>query len=493
MSFALLGSIALQAYWITGAIRINEEQFDKSIFDVLRQVSERIEREESEHNSRLTDFVLRSRSGETLSEEDLLNTGLDIDETDRLDSIYRYSKSLFKKDETGEEKLFNENRRRNMIESMLAHSIYSYKPLEERINAESLNDAIRKELRNAGLQDIKINYGIFSNQLKALVIKNGHYVVETKPIDPVLSQAFDFLQNTKYKIDMFSTREAQSPGYLALYFPTRTSLVWSSVWSSLLGSIIFTSITLFCFAYTISTIFRQKKLGDIKNDFINNMTHEFKTPIATISLSADTILSPTILNNPDKVKRFVEIIKQENKRMNGQVEKVLQAAIVDREKLKLKLVEIDLHEIIEQATDNFSVQIESREGQLHTDLQANNSIVEGDLTHISNIIHNLMDNANKYSPEHPDITVRTKNVSGGVEISIADKGVGLSPSSRKLIFDKFYRVPTGNLHDVKGFGLGLSYVKAMVTAHKGTIEVKSELGKGSTFIIFLPFKVIFSS
>ena len=198
-------------------------------------------------------------------------------------------------------------------------------------------------------------------------------------------------------------------------------------------------------------------------------------------------LNPSILNNADKVKRFAEIIKQENKRMNGQVEKVLQAAIVDREEYKLKVVDIDLHEVIEQAVSNFAVQIESRDGLLSTTLEAKEHTIQGDLTHISNIINNLMDNANKYSPEKPEIMIKTRNISGGVEVSISDKGIGLSAASRKLIFDKFYRVPTGNLHDVKGFGLGLSYVKAMITAHKGTIEVKSELGKGSNFIVFLPF------
>jgi two-component system phosphate regulon sensor histidine kinase PhoR len=163
---------------------------------------------------------------------------------------------------------------------------------------------------------------------------------------------------------------------------------------TLLSSVVFTGIILFCFAYTIMTILRQKKLGDIKNDFINNMTHEFKTPIATISLATDTILSPTILNNPDKVKRFANVIKQENKRLNGQVEKVLQAAIVDKSTFQLKMEEINLHDIIDHAINNFSLQIESREGTLNVDLQADNANFEGDLTHISNIVHNLLDNAN---------------------------------------------------------------------------------------------------
>ena len=488
MTFALLGSVALQVYWISGAIRINEEQFDKSIFSAMQSVAKRMERDEAGDVSKLTDFILRNKKGEKLTEEDLFNAGLDVEQIERLDSIYKSSKVFFQEENKGDEKLFKDNRRRNVLENMLYEQLYFHRSLEDRLSVERLNEALKREFKNTGLEDIKYNYGVFSKQLDKMIIQNGHYLPEgAAPKDPIKSQAFDFLTNTKYKVDLFTSEDLDPPGSLSLYFPNRSGYVWSSVWVSLLSSVIFTAMTLFSFIYTIYTIFRQKKLGDIKTDFINNMTHEFKTPIATISLATDTILNPTILDNPDKVRRFAEIIKQENKRMNGQVEKVLQAAIVDREEYKLKMVDIDLHEVIEQAADNFAVQVESRDGVLSTDLQANEPLIQGDLTHISNIINNLMDNANKYSPEKPEIIVKTRTVSGGVEVSISDKGIGLSSASRKLIFDKFYRVSTGNLHDVKGFGLGLSYVKAMVTAHKGTIDVKSDLGKGSTFIVFLPF------
>jgi two-component system, OmpR family, phosphate regulon sensor histidine kinase PhoR len=487
MTLGVLGSIGLQVYWILGAVSINEEQFDENVSSALRKVAERMEREENAKVSKVTDFILRNRKGEQLSEEDLFNAGLDVDQIERLDSMYKNSKEIFQAENNGEEKLFKDNRRRSILENMLYSQLYSYQDLEDRLSMEVLKESLRKELKAIGLDNEAHKYGIFSKQKNKLIIQNGHYALNEDGIDPIKIAGYDFLKNTKYRVDLFSSKDTQPPGELAIYFPDRTGIVWSSVLLTVLGAFIFTAITLFCFIYTIFTIFRQKKLGDIKNDFINNMTHEFKTPIATISLAADTILSPSILANPDKVKRFAEIIKQENKRMNGQVEKVLQAAIVDREKYKLKIVEIDMHEVIEQAVSNFSLQLESRDGHLHSQLKASETVIKGDLTHISNIIHNLMDNANKYSPEKPDVTISTRNISGGIEISIKDKGIGLSSSSRKLIFDKFYRVPTGNLHDVKGFGLGLSYVKAMITAHKGTIDVKSELGKGSTFIIFLPF------
>ncbi|NJK82836.1 MAG: HAMP domain-containing histidine kinase [Saprospiraceae bacterium] len=257
----------------------------------------------------------------------------------------------------------------------------------------------------------------------------------------------------------------------------------------MISSILFTVIIMFCFGYTIDVIFKQKKLSEIKTDFINNMTHEFKTPIATISLAADSITSPMIVGHTEKVQRFANIIKQENKRMNSQVEKVLQMALLDKNEFQLKLTEVNLHNVVESALENIGLQVERKEGKVSAELKAARPVVQGDLTHISNMINNLLDNANKYSFEKPEISVHTCNVPNGVEVTVKDKGIGMSKEARKHIFDKFYRVHTGDLHDVKGFGLGLSYVKAMITAHKGTIDVKSELGKGSSFILFFPFRV----
>jgi len=224
----------------------------------------------------------------------------------------------------------------------------------------------------------------------------------------------------------------------------------------------------------------------MKTDFINNMTHEFKTPIATISLAADSIGNPKISGDISKVLRFANIIKQENKRMNSQVEKVLQMAQIDRGESKLRLTDVDVHEVISRAVENISLQVEPRQGTAKAVLEAQNPIINGDLTHISNVINNLLDNANKYSPEAPNITVTATDQPDGIRISVRDEGMGMSKEARKHIFDKFYRVHTGDLHDVKGFGLGLSYVKAIVDAHRGSVEVKSEPGKGSEFILFFP-------
>jgi len=320
------------------------------------------------------------------------------------------------------------------------------------------------------------------------VIANNQYLV-TDDNPTITIDGYENLKYSKYKANLFPTDEKGSPGYLSVFFPKKTSFVFREVRNQLIGAIFFTAIILFCFAYTINVIFFQKKLSEMKTDFINNMTHEFKTPIATISLAADSIGNPKISGNPEKVARFANIIKQENRRMNSQVEKVLQMAMLDKQNFSLKLTEVDLHEVIYSAINNISLSLEKREGKAWAELDAERSIVNGDLTHISNIINNLLDNANKYSPDKPEISVHTRNVKHGVEVTIKDRGMGMDKEVRKHIFDKFYRVHTGDVHDVKGHGLGLSYVKAMMTAHKGQIDVKSELGKGSSFILMFPYEV----
>jgi two-component system phosphate regulon sensor histidine kinase PhoR len=281
-----------------------------------------------------------------------------------------------------------------------------------------------------------------------------------------------------------------SPGALKVHFPNKSTWLWSSFIPTLLGTILFTGLILFCFSYTIWVIFRQKKVSEMKTDFINNMTHEFKTPIATISLAADSILSPMVIGSKEKIERFSNIIKQENKRMLSQVEKVLQMALIDKKEFALKVSDVDMHVVIEQAIENVNLQVQRRGGHITMNLEASDSIIPGDATHLSSVIHNLLDNANKYSPEAPEISVTSRNVQGGLEVIVQDKGIGMTKEARKQIFEKFYRVSTGNLHDVKGFGLGLSYVKAITDAHQGKIQVESEPGKGSSFILFLPHKIL---
>jgi two-component system phosphate regulon sensor histidine kinase PhoR len=231
-------------------------------------------------------------------------------------------------------------------------------------------------------------------------------------------------------------------------------------------------------------LYRQKKLSEMKNDFINNVTHEFKTPIATITFAVANIENEKVLENPALIKQFTQVIKDENKRLNTQVEKVLQASILENKALELKNEKVDMQTIIQSLATAYEVK--AGKEHFHQHFHALQTIVTGDTFHLSNTISNLLDNALKYSGEQVSITISTENVGKMLKISIADEGIGISPAQQKLIFEKFYRVPTGNVHNVKGFGLGLSYVKAIVEQHKGRVEVESKAGKGSTFSVFLP-------
>jgi Signal transduction histidine kinase len=366
---------------------------------------------------------------------------------------------------------------------MKVSQLVDSKPLAERIPLDLLGNSVREEIESRGIRS-EYQYGVYSKSRSSYVIVNDHFVVEDSR--PQMAQGgVPTLFSSPYKVALF-TQDIESPGDLSLYFPNRTRIVIGSVLGMLSLSIVFTGIVLFSFWYTIKVIYRQKQLSEMKTDFINNMTHEFKTPIATISLAADSISSPMVINTPDKIKRFVDIIRQENRRMNSQVERVLQMALIDKKDFQLKLADLNLHELIEQAVSNFSLQVEKRDGSLRMDLGATNPVIEGDATHVASVIHNLLDNANKYSPEKPDITISTHTVPMGIEVVVTDKGMGISKEVRKHIFDKFYREHTGNVHNVKGFGLGLSYVKAIMTAHRGLVDVRSELGKGSSFILTFP-------
>jgi len=274
--------------------------------------------------------------------------------------------------------------------------------------------------------------------------------------------------------------------YLYIYFPEKGRYVIRQVWLPISSSLLFIGVIIFCFIYAIKVIIRQKALSDIKNDFINNMTHEFKTPLATVSLAVEALQDPE-LSAQDKFRtRYLSIIKDENKRLVAQVENVLQAAALDKKDFNLKLETLNLSEILEATVDHFGLVIEKRGGEIKFDNHLKNAEIEGDAFHLSHIFNNLLDNANKYSPDQPKIEIQAEDLEDQFIIRIKDHGIGMSKDSQRKIFDKFYRVPTGNIHDVKGFGLGLSYVKTMLEAHKGSISVASEPGKGSTFTINLP-------
>ncbi|MBM3426129.1 MAG: HAMP domain-containing histidine kinase [Bacteroidetes bacterium] len=276
--------------------------------------------------------------------------------------------------------------------------------------------------------------------------------------------------------------------FLYVYFPEKSTHVFRQVWLPISSSILFILVIIFCFYYAIRIILKQKALSDIKNDFINNMTHEFKTPLATVSLAVEALQDPELSNQDTFRNRYLGIIREENKRLVTQVEKVLQAAALDRNEFNLKLESIHLPAMLQACMDQFALQVENRGGKLEFSGEMKDPYIVGDVFHLTHLFNNLLDNANKYSPSNPRIRVAVKEQGSEVQITLQDQGIGMSRDAVKKIFDKFYRVPTGNVHDVKGFGLGLSYVKTMLEAHHGTIQVQSELGKGSTFTINLPKK-----
>jgi len=249
------------------------------------------------------------------------------------------------------------------------------------------------------------------------------------------------------------------------------------------GSLLFTMVILLTFGLTLYYIQKQKKLSDIKSDFINNMTHEFKTPIATINLASDALGSPKVMGQQEQTKYYLKIIKQENKRMNNQVERVLQMALIENQDFHLDLQKTDVHTIIENTITAVELSAKEKGGKILSSLRATCSAVMVDEIHFSNILNNLMDNALKYCEKAPDILIETFNKDGKIFIRISDNGVGMSKEVQKHIFDKFYRKPSGNIHNVKGFGLGLSYVKAIMDSHGGEISVSSEPGNGSIFTL----------
>jgi two-component system, OmpR family, phosphate regulon sensor histidine kinase PhoR len=255
-------------------------------------------------------------------------------------------------------------------------------------------------------------------------------------------------------------------------------------------AIFFTIIIITAFYLTVHTMLRQKKLGEIKNDFINNMTHEFKTPLATISLAVDAMKNEKVLQDRDKISYFSSIIKEENQRMNRQVETILRASQLEKQEVDLNLKPIHVHEVIKDVVDNFALQLEEKQGQAGLLLNASNDLVDADEVHFSNLVNNLVDNAIKYSKENTPLRLKitTQSNDKNLTIRVEDNGIGMSKETTKRVFERFYRAHTGNIHNVKGFGLGLSYVKTMVQAHNGDISAESTLGKGSTFTVQLPLR-----
>jgi two-component system phosphate regulon sensor histidine kinase PhoR len=275
--------------------------------------------------------------------------------------------------------------------------------------------------------------------------------------------------------------------YFGVYFPSRTSTMIGEMKIWIFSTVVLLLVIIF-FAYALFIILKQKRLSEVQKDFINNMTHEFKTPIATISIAAEVLKNPKIAEQPERLKKYANIILDETSRLRTQVESVLQIAVLSNKEVKLRQEEVDMHQIVEKAMNSIKPVLDMKKGHITYENTATQGIVCGDVLHLTNIIYNLLDNAAKYCEKIPEIKITLFNKENNIIILIKDNGIGIAKKNQKHIFDRFYRVSTGNIHDVKGFGLGLNYVKLMIKAHKGTIHVTSEIGEGSIFTISLPLK-----
>ena len=544
MGISILGIVIIQLVWMNNAIRIKNELFDRSVNEALTSATNRLENMQdfkminhlafgdSVHfrdfegfipppppppppvpvikgsNSKpdilhrtpanpsalhiemmvqtgkkpknvryhITSKSNSSRKGEVEStiviNTDSLVRKLDIGYTkgiNKFDSLARQFDE--RRDSTGriKQRFAFKTRKLKRIANKVVQEITTWE--ENELPIEYIDEILKKELEN---RDIPIPF-------ESGIIKDSTISKKTVKADSLL------LMRSNYKANLFPNNIIQKDILLSVYFPEKDSFIYKTLNWLLLISLIFSIIVLVTFALSIYFILKQKKISEMKSDFINNMTHEFKTPIATISVAADSITNQKIIENPERIRYFTEMIKKENKRMNRQVEDILTIARLDKKDFEFKWEAVNLHEVIEDAIESIVLQVEKKGGSITSELLAVNPLATSDYSHFANMIYNLLDNANKYSPNAPEIKISTRNSGKGVLIIVEDKGIGMTKAVQSHIFERFYRQTSGNIHNVKGFGLGLSYVKAVLEANHGNISVHSEPEKGSRFEVFIPF------
>ncbi|HVA99510.1 MAG TPA: HAMP domain-containing sensor histidine kinase [Bacteroidia bacterium] len=525
VSAALIGLIFIQLYWIQNAVKLKEQAFKEDVIEALNKVVYKMEKQSTA--SKLTKrFNFRKQGIRWLHQEDSLDKNSHLvpsSEGDRKSynvKSDKYNVKIFQQmvaDSNGVE--VKSSNQKSYISDSLNSSAFNLdlnfrkKNLQTEPKYDSTDERYKWFMHRSDMVN-----DIFDELVSINVYKDYSQKVDTVLLDSLLrTELADKGVNTKYKFDIINSDDKDStkknssaldekfaksqfkvnlapdnifikPQYLSLYFPNQTNYILSTLRLMLSISAALILFIILSFYYTISTILKQKKLSEIKNDFINNMTHEFKTPISTISLACEMLNDNSVHKSPEKTGNYLTMIREENKRLSLLVENILQTAILDKGAFKLKADRMDVHQILTHVLDNIRLQVESKQGEIITNLNAENHILEADRVHFSNIIYNLIDNALKYTLRNPIIEVTTKNIRNGIEIAINDNGIGISKENQKKIFETLYRVPTGNIHNVKGFGLGLSYVKTVVDKHNGTISVESELGHGTIFRIFLPIK-----
>ena len=484
-----------QIMYLENMVKMREEQFSEGVMRSLNSTSEFLEKEETLHfleqdvniigssfydeyadwtesdngnlkysvenpDGSVTNFTLSSETDKSHSDPSKLRFG---GSTQGLGDRYRNMQEVIRSQYLYQKGLLTE-----VILSILRDS--GSRPVMERADSTQIKNCLGTELSNNGL-NVPFVFGVYNPRGDLMYSTDGFNQNETKD---------------SYNIPIFSNTDVSYR--LSVQFPTKSNYIFSSV-RFIIPTLAFTLILLVIFLYTVILIFRQKKLTEMKTDFINNMTHELKTPISTISLAGQMLSDPSIRKSPASLEHLSEVITEESKRLRFQVEKVLQMSVFDNTGSALKFTDVDANSVIANVANTFKIKVEKFGGSISTNIEAVEAEVRVDEMQFTNVIFNLLDNAVKYmrEDEEPKLEISTKNIHGNkLEIRVADNGIGIKKDDIKRIFDKFYRVSTGNLHDVKGFGLGLAYVKKMITLFGGSISVESEFGKGSTFIIVLP-------
>ena len=356
--------------------------------------------------------------------------------------------------------------------------------IAQRFTYQEMSDLLRKAFIYRGLKDTKFEFCIYSEGINSSLFSNTYELKSPN----FYSSLKDSVHNKRTLLPLVLNGYSLPDSFeaLSIVIPDYKSVVMKQMRLMIFGVIFFTLIIISAFYVTVSTLLRQKKLSEIKNDFINNMTHEFKTPLATISLAVDAMRNEKVVQDREKSAYFSSIIKEENRRMNKQVETILQAALIDRQELQLRLQPLHINEVIKKVMDNFKLQLEEIHATVVLQLEAGHDMAEADEVHFTNLISNLIDNAIKYSRDKLTIRIQTYTSGKNLTIRIEDNGIGMTKETQRRIFEKFFRAHTGNVHNVKGFGLGLSYVKSVVDAHNGRIKVESTVGKGTAFTLEIP-------
>ncbi len=500
ISTAVLGLILVQGLWIRQAYQIKEQQLRQTVNNSIASISELLQQNEAMHQvlreiDSVNDNGLIPQTQNQLLPE-YSNSSNNSD--DRIIAGVQYNSQVTITSQSGGS-LDSVWYRNEIHTEYQSQNVYVKRKLQNKISKKTLD---KKELVDRVVQNMyktplkfqeRITPKTFQELVRTELNNNGvllpfEYAVLDDRRDVVMASAAfsDKTKSNLYAGRLKSSDMLASPNLVVLYFPTEMHYLMKSLGFMGTSSLLLTLVILFTFGYTIFVVLRQKKLSEIRNDFVNNMTHELKTPISTISLASQMLHDQTIPNEMKNYDHLSKVILDESKRLSYQVEKVLQAAIFEKGNMDLKIRRTDVHELMNNVVRNFIIQVKNRNGQIIKNFDAEFSVVNVDEVHFANVLLNLLDNAIKYSKGEPYISVTTLNKKNGIAIIVEDKGIGISKENQKRIFEKFYRVPTGNVHNVKGFGLGLSYVKKVVEGHNGKISIESEPNVGTKFEIFIP-------